>query len=49
MLRAARALLGFVWKLAAAVVVTLLVLLAVGWVVDAVVAPADQEITTVDR
>ena len=38
-----------VWKIAAVVLVTLLVLFAIGWLVDAVVDPAEQEITTVER
>ena len=38
-----------VWKIAAVVLVTLLVLFAIGWLVDAVVEPAEQEITTVER
>lgn len=38
----------FVWKIVAIVLVTLLVLFAVGWLVDAVVDPAEQEITTVE-
>jgi putative effector of murein hydrolase LrgA (UPF0299 family) len=33
----------------AVVLVTLLVLFAIGWLVDAVVDPAEQEITTVER
>jgi Protein of unknown function (DUF1056) len=37
----------FVWKLAAAVLVILLVLFLVGWFVDAVVEPAEQEISAV--
>ena len=38
-----------VWKVVAVVLVTLLVLFAVGWLVDMVVDPAEQEITTVER
>jgi putative effector of murein hydrolase LrgA (UPF0299 family) len=38
-----------VWKIAAVVLATLLVLFAIGWLVDAVVDPAEQEITTVER
>lgn len=39
----------FVWKVAVIVLVTLLVLFAIGWLVDVVVDPAEQEITTVER
>jgi hypothetical protein len=38
----------FVVKLAAAVLALVLLLFALGWVVDVVVDPAEQEITTVD-
>lgn len=37
-----------VWQVVAVVLVTLLVLFAIGWLVDAVVDPAEQEITTVE-
>lgn len=37
----------FVWKLAAAVLVILVVLFLVGWFVDVVVDPAEQEISAV--
>ena len=40
-----RAVAWFVWKLAAAVLVILLVLFLVGWFVDVVVDPAEQEIS----
>ena len=48
-LRAVAAVGRLVWKIAAVVLVTLLVLFAIGWLVDAVVDPAEQEITTVER
>ena len=35
----------FAWKLAAAVLVILLVLFLIGWFVDVVVDPAEQEIS----
>jgi hypothetical protein len=38
----------FVVKLVAAVLALVLLLFALGWVVDVVVDPAEQEITTVD-
>jgi hypothetical protein len=38
----------FAWKVLAVLLVTLLVLFAIGWVVDVVVDPAEQEITTVE-
>ena len=37
-----------VWKIAAVVLVTLLVLFLLGWFVDVVVDPAEEEITTVE-
>jgi putative effector of murein hydrolase LrgA (UPF0299 family) len=37
-----------VWKVVAVVLVTLLVLFAIGWLVDVVIDPAQQEITTVE-
>ena len=37
-----------VWKVVAVVLVALLVLFAIGWLVDAVVDPTEQEITTVE-
>jgi hypothetical protein len=43
------ALVGFVWKVVAVILVTLLVLFLLGWVVDVVVDPAEEEITTVER
>ena len=36
------------WKVVAVILVTLLVLLAIGWLVDVVVDPAEQQITTVE-
>ena len=38
----------FVWKVAAAVLVILIALFLIGWFVDVVVDPAEQEITTVE-
>ena len=49
MIRRVRAAAWFVWKLAAAVLVILLVLFLIGWFVDAVVDPAEQEISLVAR
>ena len=43
-----RAVAWVVWKVAAIVLVTLLVLFAIGWVVDVVVDPAEQEITRIN-
>jgi len=43
------AVLRFAWKLVAVILVTFLVLLVVGRLVDVVVDPADEEITTVER
>jgi hypothetical protein len=43
------AVLRFAWKLVAAVLVTLLMLFVVGQLVDVIVDPAEEEITTVDR
>jgi hypothetical protein len=40
-----RAAAWFVWKLAVAVIVILLVLSLIGWLVDVVVDPAEQEIS----
>ena len=47
--RAVTAFVRFVWKGVAVLVVTLLALLVVGWLVDVVVDPSEEEITTVDR
>jgi hypothetical protein len=47
-LRALLAVARVVWKAVAVFLVTLLVLFAIGWLVDVVVDPADQEITTVE-
>jgi hypothetical protein len=38
-----------VWKVVAVILVTLLVLFLLGWFVDVVVDPAEEEITTVER
>jgi putative effector of murein hydrolase LrgA (UPF0299 family) len=46
--RAVLAVARVVWKVVAVVLVTLLVLFAIGWLVDVVVDPAEQEITTVE-
>jgi uncharacterized protein YpmS len=43
------AMLRFAWKLIAVVLVTLLVLLVVGRLVDVIVDPAEEEITTIER
>jgi hypothetical protein len=45
---AVAAVLRFAWKLVAAFLVTLLLLFVVGWLVDVLVDPAEQEITTVE-
>jgi hypothetical protein len=37
-----------VWKVVAVILVTLLVLFLLGWFVDVVVDPAEEEITTVE-
>jgi putative effector of murein hydrolase LrgA (UPF0299 family) len=42
------AVLRFAWKLVAVILVTLLVLFVLGWLVDAIVDPAEEEITTVE-
>jgi putative effector of murein hydrolase LrgA (UPF0299 family) len=47
--RTVAAVLRFAWKLVAIVLVTLLVLFVVGWLVDVIVDPAEEEITTVER
>jgi hypothetical protein len=47
-LRALFAVASLVWKVVAVFFVTLLVLFAIGWLVDEVVDPAEQEITTVE-
>jgi len=47
--RTVAAVLRFAWKLVAMVLVTLLVLFVVGWLVDVIVDPAEEEITTVER
>ena len=41
--------LRFAWKVVAVILVTLLVLFVLGWLVDVIVDPAEEEITTVDR
>jgi hypothetical protein len=46
-IRRVRAVAWFVWKLAAAVLVILMVLFLIGWFVDAVVDPAEEEISAV--
>jgi putative effector of murein hydrolase LrgA (UPF0299 family) len=38
------ALLRFAWKLVAVILVTLLVLFVIGWLVDVLVDPAEEEI-----
>jgi putative effector of murein hydrolase LrgA (UPF0299 family) len=43
------AVLRFAWKLVAVILVTLLVLFVLGWLVDVIVDPAEEEITTVQR
>ena len=43
------AVLRFAWKVVAVILVTLLVLFVLGWLVDVIVDPAEEEITTVDR
>jgi hypothetical protein len=48
MLRRVAAVAWLVWKLAAVFLVTLLILFLLGWFVDVVVDPAEQEITTVE-
>jgi putative effector of murein hydrolase LrgA (UPF0299 family) len=47
-LRGVVALGRLVWLVVAVVLVTLLVLFAIGWLVDTVVDPAEQEITTIE-
>jgi putative effector of murein hydrolase LrgA (UPF0299 family) len=47
-LRALLAVARVLWKVVAVVLVTLLVLLAIGWLIDVVVDPAEQQITTVE-
>jgi hypothetical protein len=42
--KAVAALFRFAWKVVAAVLVTLLVLFVLGWLVDVIVDPAEQEI-----
>jgi putative effector of murein hydrolase LrgA (UPF0299 family) len=37
------------WKVVAVILVTLLVLFVLGWLVDVIVDPAEEEITTVQR
>jgi putative effector of murein hydrolase LrgA (UPF0299 family) len=49
MLRGIAALARFVWKGVAVILVTLLVLFVIGWLVDVVVDPAEEEITSVER
>jgi hypothetical protein len=46
-IRRVRAVAWFAWKLAAAVLVILLVLLLIGWFIDVVVDPAEEEISAV--
>ena len=46
--RALLAVVRVAWKVVAVFLVTLLVLFAIGWLVDVVVDPAEQEITTVE-
>jgi hypothetical protein len=46
-IRRVRAVAWFVWKLAAAVLVILMVLFLIGWFVDVVVDPAEEEISAV--
>jgi hypothetical protein len=43
------ALVRFAWKVVAVILVTLLVLFLLGWVIDVVVDPAEEEITTIER
>jgi putative effector of murein hydrolase LrgA (UPF0299 family) len=43
------ALLRFAWKVVAVIVATLFVLFVLGWLVDVIVDPAEEEITTVRR
>jgi hypothetical protein len=43
------AVLRFARKLLAVILVTLLVLFVLGWLVDVIVDPTEEEITTVDR
>jgi putative effector of murein hydrolase LrgA (UPF0299 family) len=43
--KAVAALFRFAWKVVAVFLVTLLVLFVVGWLVDVIVDPAEQEIT----
>jgi hypothetical protein len=43
-MKAVAALFRFAWKIVAVFVVTLLVLFVVGWLVDVIVDPAEQEI-----
>ena len=47
MIRRVRAVAWLVWKLAAAVLVILMILFLIGWFVDVVVDPAEQEISAV--
>lgn len=41
--------LRFAWKVVAVILVTLLVLFVLGWLVDVIVDPAEEEITTAER
>jgi putative effector of murein hydrolase LrgA (UPF0299 family) len=43
------AVLRLAWKVVAVILVTLLVLFVLGWLVDVIVDPAEEEITTVQR
>ena len=42
------AVLRLVWKIVAVILVTLLVLFVLGWLVDVIVDPAEEKITTVE-
>jgi hypothetical protein len=46
-IRRVRAVAWFVWKLVAAVLVILMILFLIGWFVDVVVDPAEEEISAV--
>jgi putative effector of murein hydrolase LrgA (UPF0299 family) len=46
--KAVAAVLRLAWKVVAIILVTLLLLFVVGWLVDVIVDPAEQEITTVE-
>ena len=43
------AVLRLAWKVVAVILVTLLVLFVLGWLLDVIVDPAEEEITTVER